>query len=165
MASKKTQAKRAVLPNLSEYAKCLTVVECDLGESLLVFEQRSENVHALNVTAKIIWATFNEDCTFDDLQAVLRCWFTRGVTKEIAVRAVASVFQELIKAKLLLPRNDPVAGFPVGQDVRINQSAKNVAFQQPKITTFTKEFLKLNHPGLAVKPTFRDTWGLANTTV
>src|SRR5262249_43745757 len=156
MARKKTSQKRPVLPDLSAYGKNLLVVESDLGESMLLFDQRSENVYALNVTAKIIWATLNEGVTFDHLLSALKRWFTGGVSRDAAIKAVADAFGEFVKVKLLLPRADPVAGFPVGQDVRINQSAKNVRFQRPVVTTFTKEFLRQYHPGLSfIEPAFR----------
>lgn len=39
----------------SEFKRNPAVAESDLGESLLVFETSTENVHALNITGKIVW--------------------------------------------------------------------------------------------------------------
>ena len=141
-----------------QYEKNLAVVESDMGDTLLIFDQRSDNVHALNITGKILWHAFDANADLAALIRVIEKWFTRGVDRARATDDATRFLADLQRAGLLMSPGTG-GGFPVGKEVSFRQNLPDVPYVEPRVNTFTKQWLKQQHPDAFNRVMFADTWG------
>ena len=143
---------------LATFGKNLSVVESDMWLSKLIFDNRTNNVHALNVTGKIIWDSISDAASLDTLVDKVLYWCNGPTKKDDVVHHVSSFLTSLRDADLLIPISEG-GGFPVGLKVTITQTQSNVAYIEPQISTYTKEWLEQKHPAAFHQVLFSDTWG------
>ena len=143
-----------------QYEKNLAVVESDMGDTLLIFDQRSDNVHALNMIGKIIWHAFDANADLPALIRMIEKWCTGGVDRAKASNDVTQFLGVLQQVGLLLAPGAG-GGFPVGREVNVRQNLPDVPYLEPRINTFTKQWLKQQHPDAFNRVMFGDSWGPA----
>ena len=126
-----------------------------MGTTLLLFETETERVHAINFSAKVIWNSMSSGPrSVDDL-----------------VRNVSEVFPRKEERELHADITDFVAvlhdkGLASHQETRTSRGREYyfdrpsaVAYEKPVIRSYTRDWLRQNHPGSFYNVMFSDTWG------
>jgi hypothetical protein len=140
------------------YEKNLAVSESDTGNSLLIFENGTEKVHVLNITGRIIWHSLSASATVTTIAKALQAWFN-GLDDATAARAIEQFLERLGATGLLVAPGR--GGFSVGKEVSIKQNKRDVAFEEPEINTYSKDWLKKTHRLAFDSVLFSDTWSPA----
>lgn len=143
---------------LLAYAKNLSIVESDMWLSKLIFNNATNEVHTLNVTAKIIWDTFSEGKDLDYYVDQVLYWCNGATDKTLAQSDVARFLLFLRDAGLLIKKSEG-GGYPVGLRISITQNETDVSYIAPSSSTYSKEWLEEKHPAAFHHILFSDTWG------
>lgn len=134
----------------------VTVMES--GESLLIYNQLEESFHALNKTAKVIWLNANATVELKEFAQALEKKIVPSKQKNNILKDLGEFISELHKSGLLtdevkLGKKEDIKKSKLFHGISIDQ------YDTPKMQTYTKEWMKDNHPGIYYKLyMYADTW-------
>lgn len=136
------------------------VVEMEVGNSLLIYNQLQESFHALNTTARIIWRCSCSDITFGDYIDLLRKEMSLPPNLSVIANDLIDMINELYSCGLFV-KDSKIAGktgdYHLRQDFPIEN--KYLQYKSPMIKSYSMEWMKENHPSAFYSLSrYEDTW-------
>jgi hypothetical protein len=137
-----------------KYFRKASLVESDMGDTLLLFETATEQVHALSLSAKVIWNSLSSGPkSVGDIANFAGRVFAG--TNPTQITTDVDDFLKVLGKKGLIGKG-AIYG-TVGREYYFEERAVP-SYVPPQIQSYTRDWLKSNHPASFYNVMFSDTW-------
>jgi hypothetical protein len=144
------------------YMKHPSLLEGDVLDSRLVYSPQTDEFYALNRAALLVWLLFDGQGGFGTgfdtgAKRIFTEWFTPPPKRAQVEKDIERILSEFVKIGLLIKRPKSIKVFYTSCPVHENKARG--LYSPPRITIYTSEWMKENHPQYFHSITYSDLWG------
>lgn len=144
------------------YMKHPSLLEGDVLDSRLIYSPQTDEFYALNRAALLVWLLIDRQGGFGTgfdtgAKRIFEEWFTPSPKRAQVEKDIEGILLEFVKIGLLIKRPKSIKVFYTSCPVHENKAQG--LYSPPRITTYTSEWMKENHPQYFHSITYSDLWG------